>query len=303
MAKGIRPPASFEMCRTVMMESTAQLSAAVACLRENEGRLAPAYRKHFYSLSPFHSETDGFRCSYLVPPAAPKPVRSKSVEACAHCGATAAEGARHVRCARCSTCYCNAACQQADWKLHKRVCKKSAEELRQKPGGDRASLVFSLVPHAEMVGKYELSVSAQTGDMTVGGRRYAAGSRAQPSAKQLKPVSSAVPKNVHGRHEFVVKVQPPCSKRYESGKLAGEGPFGFASHDEMPEHAVWAAMVYDEARSFTSYLKLDTVGIEPLLRHVSMRGQKGGTKGFFWAVREGANLRIFTQEILEDQGW
>jgi len=190
--------------------------------------------------------------------------------------------------------------------LHKRVCKKSAEELRQKPDADRASLVFSLIPHPERVGMYEFSVSAQTGDITVGGRRRAYGSHKLPSEKAMKPVSSEVPKNVHGRHEFVVKVQPPCSKCCASGKLAGGGPFGYASHAELLEcddHAIWAAMVYDEPRSFTSYLKLDTVGIEPLLLLVSTHGQKGGTKGFFWAVREGTNLRIFTHRILDVQGW
>ena len=303
-AKGLCPPARFESCRTVMLESLAQLDAAVACLRENEERLSPAFREHFYAQSSFHSEAGGFRCSYLVPPAAPKPTRSKNVETCAHCGATAADGSRHVQCARCSTCYCNAACQRADWKVHKRVCKKSAEELREKPDGDRTSLVFSLVPLRERVGKYEFSVSAQTGDVTAGGRRLAAGSKA--SEKAMKPISSEVPTNVHGRRVFVVKVQPPCSRRYESGMLAGAGPFGFASHAELlehNEHAVWAAMVYDEARSFTSYLKLDTMGIEPLLRHVSTHGQKGGTKGFFRAVREGTSLRIFTDRILDDQGW
>ena len=43
-----------------------------------------------------------------------------SAESCAHCGK---QGAGFKRCARCKqACYCGAACQNADWKGHKKTC-------------------------------------------------------------------------------------------------------------------------------------------------------------------------------------
>ena len=43
-----------------------------------------------------------------------------SAECCAHCGK---QGAEFKRCSRCKqACYCGAACQNADWKRHKKKC-------------------------------------------------------------------------------------------------------------------------------------------------------------------------------------
>eukprot|EP00966_Prymnesium_polylepis_P304244 7029175-Prymnesium_polylepis.2 len=91
------------------------------------------------------------------------------------------------------------------------------------------------------------------------------------------------PKNIHGQREFVVKVQPP-------GKLA-------------PEET--ACMVYDENRSFQSFLPLASHGIEAILQLIKNYGVHNprGSKGFFMARREGTRLRIFADKLVPPPSW
>ena len=67
-------------------------------------------------------------------------------------------------------------------------------------------------------------------------------------------------------------------------------------------------MVYDERRSFESFLPLDCPGITPLLELVRDHGWRRGPgqpgiKGYFSAKREGANLRIFVDRLLPQPHW
>jgi hypothetical protein len=93
-------------------------------------------------------------------------------------------------------------------------------------------------------------------------------------------MTDAVPKNPHGGRRFLIKVQVP---------LSGGG--------ELP------MMVYDEPRALTRLLgPEDGAAYGTVLALVQARGALGGLKGFLWAKREGANLRIFVdEEGLPDQ--
>jgi hypothetical protein len=93
-------------------------------------------------------------------------------------------------------------------------------------------------------------------------------------------MTDAVPKNPHGGRRFMIKVQVP---------LSGGG--------ELP------LMVYDEPRALTRLLgPEDGTAYGTVLALVQARGALGGLKGFLWAKREGANLRIFVdEEGLPDQ--
>ena len=154
--------------------------------------------------------------------------------------------------------------------------------------GARPSVVFSLVPPDDMVGKYRLSMNHVTG-------------------QQYLPhgecgVQAVAPRNVHGGSEFPVKVQPPLGD--------GAGPCGFCSRKGATTIGLptWGCMVYDERRSFESFLPLDCPAITPLLELVRDRGWRRGAgqpgiKGYFIAKREGDNLRIFVDRLLPQPHW
>ena len=154
----------------------------------------------------------------------------------------------------------------------------------------RASVLFSLLPPSELVGQYNVTVSHQTG------RSHVHGGRSVDDAKRIEAVA---PRNAHGRREFDVKVQPPLQ-----GYPNGGGPCGYACREAATSSGMpWAAMVYDERRTFEAYLPLDTPGIEALLRRVREEGPRGGIKGFFKARREGDHLRIYADRILSPPAW
>ena len=113
------------------------------------------------------------------------------------------------------------------------------------------------MPPEERVGQYSCTVSHLTGQTHVEGRGGLAG------ARRIKAVA---PRDVHGGFDFMVKVQPPLGD--------GRGPGGFCSRDYAKEVGMptWGCMVYDESRSFTSYLPLDCPDIAPLLKLVREQG-------------------------------
>jgi hypothetical protein len=92
-------------------------------------------------------------------------------------------------------------------------------------------------------------------------------------------MTDAVPKNPHGGRRFMIKVQVPLG--------GGDLPM----------------MVYDEPRAMQQLLgPEDGTAYGTVLALVRRRGALGGLKGFLWAKREGANLRIFVdEEGLPDQ--
>ena len=65
-------------------------------------------------------------------------------------------------------------------------------------------------------------------------------------------------------------------------------------------------MVYDEARSFTAHLPMDTPGADELLARIvqdGIRVPSGAYKAYCEAVREGPNLRVFTDALMPRQPW
>mmetsp|Transcript_17891 Transcript_17891/g.29638 ORF Transcript_17891/g.29638 Transcript_17891/m.29638 type:complete len:434 (-) Transcript_17891:278-1579(-) len=83
--------------------------------------------------------------------------------------------------------------------------------------------------------------------------------------------------NMHGSSRFVVKIQAP---------LMGGG--------EM-------MMVYDQTRSFKSFVLPSYSAHRPILRVVDKYPLR---KGYFWAIRQGESLRVFLQSFpRQDQSW
>jgi hypothetical protein len=296
--------AALEMnyIKIVKAESGAEIAAALSFLQANEALCSREFAASFYAQSPLHTQHsegladggNGFRCSFLVPPTPPPKPAWASLTVCANCGRAAEAGTKMSKCARCmGPAYCSRECQKADWSVHKQVCGKSADELRAvdqgHSTGSRPSVVFSLRPPEEMVGKFMATYShnSERGPSVTASR----------TSGDIKPVSGSAPKNVHGNREFMVKVQPP------NGGLMSNGPFGFASK-ELANAAgqPWVALIYDEHRSFMSHLPMDTPGIDALLRLVRLEGWKG-IKGYFQAQREGDNLRIFADRIMPQPAW
>ena len=117
------------------------------------------------------------------------------------------------------------------------------------------------------------------------------------TSEGAKRLGAKPPRNVHSLREFTIKVQPPMVV----GEAYSSGPCGFMSQEDAALGGiVWAALVYDEHRSFTSYLPLDMPGIGALLRLVRQEG-RGGIRGYFAARREGEHLRVFTDRMVVPQ--
>lgn len=88
-----------------------------------------------------------------------------------------------------------------------------------------------------------------------------------------------ITKNIHGEAEFVVKLQ------------IGDGRPG------QP------CMVYDECRSFTTFIKTEEVsGLDEVRLMIIARGPRG-LKGYFMARREGANIRLFYDRLVSPPKW
>ena len=279
----------------IQAESLLEVRSALAMLEANHKVLSTEYRAFFDAASPYHGEGQ-FRASFLVPARHPRPVRKGELVTCAGCGAKQADAdPRFKTCARCEThFYCSAACQKQHWKAHKKVCDKTADEIRAlQPSGGRPSVVFSAVPPAILVGKYMLLQNYQGAPGSVGMHSKVSESKSKVEAK--------APKNVYGAELFVVKVQPP-------GNGHGDGPYGFASRADMESDGrPWACMVYDEPRTLSNvYLPLDTPGIEAALKLIcrdGIRVASGAYKAYFEAVREGTCLRIYTDRLAPQPGW
>jgi hypothetical protein len=88
--------------------------------------------------------------------------------------------------------------------------------------------------------------------------------------------SGAIPHNVHGAYEFVVKAQVAAA---------------------MP------ILIYDEHKSFSIKAPLHGPGIHKIQSLVERDGLVGGKKGFLAAVRFGDNLRIFVDKLVPPPAW
>jgi hypothetical protein len=115
----------------IKAESLLEVHSALAMLEANHKALSTEYRIFFDEASPYHGE-GLFRASFLIPAPHPTPVRTGELVMCAGCGAKQTDAeSRFKTCARCETTfYCSAACQKQHWKAHKKVCDKTADEIR-----------------------------------------------------------------------------------------------------------------------------------------------------------------------------
>ncbi len=256
-------------------ESVAEVEAAVAYLEANRARLSAQYVEEF-TRQPHQTENGGvnFRASFLAPPLLEDPVvRTKDLmETCANCNVTrTADAPKFKVCSRCrGAAYCSSECQTAHWKgSHKRVCGKGLDELRDdSASAARPSALVSLIPDEKTVGMAIWNASFQGG----------------PTPKS-KTISGHAPNNIHGDHEFIVKVQVPIGSPTMQGALNG-------------------AMIYDKERSFQSMVDLraseDVRRVEALVRGCP---ETSGMKAYLRARREGSYLRIYTDQRAELQSW
>lgn len=278
----------------VKAASSPELAAAVAVLEANEKLLSEAYTARFYAQSAHHRPEPGFfRCSFLFPPTEQMLAGPKPSSICAGCGKRA-EGTSYKWCERCKLeCYCSKECQASHWKVHKKACGRGGSE--QQPdasheGSARLSLILDLThTPVGMEGKVRMVISDSGHESTT------------------KLDSKKAPRNIHGSEEFLVKVQatqaalqgvPGSRKRFEAeAQSIGSVPVS-SSRSEC--------MVYDEARSFNTVFECTLPGSERLLQLIDKRGSHvpgRGAKGYFLARREGASLRIFTDNILPQPAW
>mmetsp|Transcript_40044 Transcript_40044/g.66920 ORF Transcript_40044/g.66920 Transcript_40044/m.66920 type:complete len:417 (-) Transcript_40044:310-1560(-) len=85
--------------------------------------------------------------------------------------------------------------------------------------------------------------------------------------------------NIHGESRFLVKIQVPL--------LSATG----------------FLMCYDRPRSFESHVLCNYDAYEPLVKKIREAGDRG-VKGYFWAKREGPNLKVDLQELPpQKQDW
>jgi hypothetical protein len=254
--------------------SVAEVDCAVAYLRANEARLSPKYVAEFFKASPLHNHAEGFRPSFIVPPPEEEE-QVKPLLKCAACDFTTEDKKQLKWCARCNgTPYCSKECQKRHWKEHKQVCSKTTDELRDAADCSsqivsRSSVVASLLPPAEMAGQVMVSMSH------IGSAR-----RAKPQV--LDP--NVAPRNIHGDREFIVKVQVPTTRPTTPTYMDG-------------------CCVYDEGRSLNVHVPLTESGMDKIVAMIRSYGQAGGMKGYFFARRDGTNIRIFSDSILPGQPW
>ena len=273
LEEGLGGPAAVDHVTRIIAASEAELDQANRTLAANEAWLDADFVKDFYARSEDHEPMDGFfRPSVLYPPNEEKLSMPTKRGVCAFCSKTENEE-KFKQCAGCGgPVYCSRDCQRSHWKVHKLVCKKSAEELRkQGAGGGRTSVIFDITkPGGAMAGMVTSNISNS-------------GHVSKPQQPGGKP-----PMDVHGGAEFLVKVQA------QEAALFGSHQTG------MP------CMVYDETRSFQAYLDVLTPGMARLLELMRAGGVRRmglGGKGYYMARREGANLRIFTDKIVRPPAW
>ena len=169
------------------------------------------------------------------------------------------------------------------------------QAVSERPASE-LSVCFSLKPDQNYLDKapYSMTMSLQDGRMRAG------------------KTETGVPRNIHGAAEFIVKIQAPLGMTDDRRHVPGNGPFGFLSkRDSESLGQPWNCMVYDRERSFTHMLPADTPGVvDHILSLIAKEGPKHptaragcpGIKGYFNAIREGDNLRVFCK-MVEPQPW
>jgi len=306
-------------------ESAGDVRAGLAELERHEALLSANYLAHFQGLSPYHRPATGgrangdhtgnlhphFRPSFLVPPRH-VPDRNKLAKQAARCANSlcAAEedadstGGRFTKCSQClSALYCSKHCQKTHWKSHKAVCGKSAQELEVSIAAaelGRESFVFAidccpdhlrqyppgwqrLEAQGEMLRRLEESGEDMYG--CDGNLNF--GSFAEMKKINVKD-DVAMPRNVYGDGEFVVKVQVPTDANQD-----GSG------HTKGPAQQAVRCMVYDRRKTFgNQYFGLDNGPKLRAFKLVKANAQTAGLKAYFMARRQGTNIRVYVDRVL-----
>jgi len=306
-------------------ESAGDVRAGLAELERHEALLSANYLAHFQGLSPYHRPATGgrangdhtgnlhphFRPSFLVPPRH-VPDRNKLAKQAARCANSlcAAEedadstGGRFTKCSQClSALYCSKHCQKTHWKAHKAVCGKSAQELEVSIAAaelGRESFVFAidccpdhlrqyppgwqrLEAQGEMLRRLEESGEDMYG--CDGNLNF--GSFAEMKKINVKD-DVAMPRNVYGDGEFVVKVQVPTDANQD-----GSG------HTKGPAQQAVRCMVYDRRKTFgNQYFGLDNGPKLRAFKLVKANAQTAGLKAYFMARRQGTNIRVYVDRVL-----
>ena len=163
------------------------------------------------------------------------------------------------------------------------MCQKSASEL-QADDPSRQSFVVpidddALIENLSMKACYN-TVDSHTKEGF--GTHPTPDKTGRGGGQGLKEVLlGKVPKNVYGSSEFIVKVQVPY----------GRGPNT-------------RCLCYDARRTLGNlYFECDQYGAAGLRCVELVHSSAEEHKGHFQARREGANLRIFVDRILEPQPW
>lgn len=208
------------------------------------------------------------------------------------------------KCPRCNVeqLYCSQKCREAEFPVHDKIClsvertKICLDDVSDELADDhRPSLTFDAVECTKSsawlgskkgtLGPGMCSVGVNqcrvTGKISFNLPNFANGPEGEETGNEIR--------NIHGRREFIVKIQEPIVGRLTQG---------------------W--QTYDEGRSFgDAWIQPDTIGLwevlEPLMHRDGIRKQNAegiyGWKGYFWARFEGKRVRVFLNKLAPAQPW
>eukprot|EP01031_Cornospumella_fuschlensis_P024883 gene24882-30063_t len=235
----------------------AEMATALAYLREKEALLSPEYADDFAR----NSKRDFYKPSFIVPLPAGL-YKLKSTEG--HCTLPGCTKPGWAICGKCKSAqYCSRDHQVEHWKVHKKVCGKTHEELAKMTaeGAEGPSVVIP-IDDTPFKGMASLTL-------------------ARKGAMKVVFDTSEVPRNIHGDQTIIVKVQLPL--------------FAAAISPTM--------LVYDECKSFQTHILGTLQPANQIISDLVRTKGIQGLKAYLYARREGKNLRIFTDKVAPKPDW